>query len=208
MKLDFGLQTNNLNEETKKLWPFSFGLIYSITLAQNELTTSILVINEGQSAWEFQTLMHTYFRVKVSFIYYDLNDTNNCFIKDIFSVEIKGLESSSYIDKLSNPITTKTSSSSSVKISSRIDQVYSLLEDKNTPISILENGKKIFNISRDNLSDVVIWNPWSEGAASMTDFAPTEGFKEMICVESGSVKDWIELGPGETWSGSQIISIL
>ncbi|POS87215.1 hypothetical protein EPUL_002259 [Erysiphe pulchra] len=190
VKLDFGLQTNNLDEETRKLWPFSFGLIYSVTLAPKELITSILVINEGQTALEFQTLMHSYFKVD-----------------DIFSVEISGLESTSYVDKLSDPITMKTSIAGPVKVSSKIDQVYTLLENDNTPVSILEKGKKKFCITRDNLNEVVVWNPWSEGVANMTDFAPAEGFKEMICVESGAVKDWIELGPGESWSGSQTISI-
>ncbi|RKF64173.1 Glucose-6-phosphate 1-epimerase [Erysiphe neolycopersici] len=190
VNLDFGLQTNNLDEETRKLWPYSFGLIYSVTLAQKGLTTSILVINKGETALEFQTLMHSYFK-----------------IEDIFSIEITGLESTSYVDKLSDPIITKTSLTSPVKISSRTDQVYTLSDDNNQPVSILEKGKKKFSISRDNLNEVVVWNPWSEGVANMTDFAPSEGYKEMICVESGAVKDWVELGPGESWSGSQTISI-
>lgn len=65
VKLDFGLSHNNLSEENKKAWPYEFGLIYSVTLSSNSLTTSILVQNTGDKAWEFQTLQHTYFRVKV-----------------------------------------------------------------------------------------------------------------------------------------------
>jgi glucose-6-phosphate 1-epimerase len=65
VKLDFGLSRNNLDEETKKAWPFEFGLIFSVTLGRDDLTTSILVRNEGDVAWEFQTLLHTYFRIEV-----------------------------------------------------------------------------------------------------------------------------------------------
>lgn len=65
VKLDFGLSSNNLDAEAKKAWGYDFGLIYSITLGREGLTTSILVRNEGTIAWEFQVLMHTYLKVKV-----------------------------------------------------------------------------------------------------------------------------------------------
>lgn len=65
VKLDFGLSSNNLSEESKKAWPFDFGLIYSVTLSKDSLTTSIVVQNAGEKAWEFQTLLHTYLKVKV-----------------------------------------------------------------------------------------------------------------------------------------------
>jgi glucose-6-phosphate 1-epimerase len=65
VKLDFGLSSSNLSEESKKAWPHEFGLIYSVTLGREGLTTSMVVRNEGESAWEFQTLMHTYLRIAV-----------------------------------------------------------------------------------------------------------------------------------------------
>ncbi len=66
VKLDFGLSPSNLSEESKKAWPNAFGLIYSVTLGREGLTTSIVVRNEGESPWEFQVLMHSYFRIRVS----------------------------------------------------------------------------------------------------------------------------------------------
>lgn len=68
VKLDFGLSSSNLSEESKKAWPFSFGLIYSVTLGRDGLATSMVVRNEGESAWDFQILMHSYLRVAVSFL--------------------------------------------------------------------------------------------------------------------------------------------
>jgi glucose-6-phosphate 1-epimerase len=67
VKLDFGLSPSNLSDASKKAWPYSFGLIYSVTLGREGLTTSIVVRNEGEEAWDFQVLMHTYLRVKVGF---------------------------------------------------------------------------------------------------------------------------------------------
>lgn len=65
VKLDFGLSPSNLDETAKKAWPQNFGLIYSVTLSRDGLETSMLVRNEGETAWEFQLLLHSYFRVKV-----------------------------------------------------------------------------------------------------------------------------------------------
>lgn len=66
VKLDFGLGPENLSDEARKAWSGDFGLIYSVTLAKDSLKTSILIRNEGEGAWDFQVLMHTYLRVTVS----------------------------------------------------------------------------------------------------------------------------------------------
>ncbi len=63
--LDFGLSAANLTPEMRKAWPYNFGLIYSVTLSQDDLETSIVVRNEGQESFEFQVLLHTYFLIKV-----------------------------------------------------------------------------------------------------------------------------------------------
>jgi len=39
----------------------------------------------------------------------------------------------------------------------------------------------------------------------MGDFAPKDGFKEMICVEAGQVGGWSKLDAGETFEGKQFI---
>lgn len=65
VKLDFGLSASNVPEETRKLWGGEFGLIYSVTLSREGLGTSMVVRNEGSTAWEFQILMHTYLKIQV-----------------------------------------------------------------------------------------------------------------------------------------------
>lgn len=189
VKLDFGLSPTNLSEEAKKSWPYAFGLIYSVTLAKEGLSTSLVVRNEGENSWDFQTLLHTYFRVK-----------------DISTVEINGLDSSTYTDKVHKPVATGISQSGPVKITSETDRIYTPLNNSDSIITISEDGKKKFSITRDNLNNVVIWNPWKDAGVNLADFAPAHGYQEMICVEAGAVTGWIELGPGETWEGGQFIS--
>ncbi len=61
---------------------------------------------------------------------------------------------------------------------------------------------------RDNLNEVVVWNPWEAGAKLMSDFEPKDGFKEMVCVEAGAVKGWIKLEGRESWEGGQAVTAL
>lgn len=69
-----------------------------------------------------------------------------------------------------------------------------------------EGGSTAFSLVRDNLKEIVVWNPWTEKAAGMGDFEPNDGFKNMICVEAGSVRSWISLEHGDAFEGAQTIS--
>jgi len=188
VKLDFGLSPSNLSAESRNAWPYEFGLIYSVTLGKEGLTTSIVVRNEGGAAWDFQVLMHSYFRVK-----------------DVSNVAITGLESSPYTDKLLTPIQTLTSPATALTLTGKTDRVYTPAGGAATSIKISEGGKKKFDIARDNLQEVVVWNPWDGAAKSMGDFAPADGWKQMVCVEAGSVRGWQKLEAGETWEGGQVV---
>jgi len=51
------------DDETKKLWNFSFELIYQVTLTRRNLQTDLSVKNTGSDDFDFTSLLHTYFRV-------------------------------------------------------------------------------------------------------------------------------------------------
>ncbi|KAI9702345.1 MAG: hypothetical protein M1836_000824 [Candelina mexicana] len=185
VKLDFGLELSNLSEETRKAWPYSFGLVYSVTLSREGLGTSMMVRNEGQEAFSIQLLLHTYFKVK-----------------DISSVTVSDLKGCSYIDKVDS-LREKTETTTDLTITSEIDRVYTV--PANQLLTISEDNTKRFEIQRDNLDNVVVWNPWIKKAAGMSDFGPEDGWKHMICVEAGSVSGWQKLEPGDTYDAGQSI---
>ncbi|KAJ2902452.1 galactose mutarotase-like domain-containing protein [Zalerion maritima] len=189
VKLDFGLSSASLSDEVKALWPYDFNLLYSVTLDAKTLTTSMVVTNQGNEPFEFQMLLHTYFK-----------------IKDISSTTVTGLEGASYVDKVDNA-SVKTESASEVSITGETDRIYTPVK-KEEPIAIVEGSSKTFNISRDNLEDTVVWNPWTEKAAGIGDFAPKDGYKNMICVEAGSVQGWVNLENGDQFEGAQTITSL
>ncbi|PGH28028.1 hypothetical protein AJ80_00283 [Polytolypa hystricis UAMH7299] len=189
VKLDFGLSTSMLSDAFKGAWPYDFGLVYSVTLSKGSLETSLQIQNKGDKSFEFQTLLHTYFR-----------------IDDITGIRILNLESKSYTDKTRDGATF-TESSPAIAITQETDRVYQSL-DPAVPIivaSAADNHSPILTVSREGLNDVVVWNPWIEKAKAMGDFAPDDGYKNMLCIEAGSVIGWQALEPGETWEGGQTI---
>lgn len=125
--------------------------------------------------------------------------------QDISSVEITGLESSSYIDKVDAK--KEKTEPATVSITGETDRVYTPAKGPAHPIVVSDGGKARFRIVRDNLDDVVVWNPWADKAASMADFAPDDGYKNMVCVEAGSVKGWQKLDKGDAFEGAQTITL-
>lgn len=188
VKLDFGLSSATLGDDAKALWPHPFSLIYSVTLTQDGLATTIVVTNDGDQALECQVLLHTYLRVK-----------------DITQVSITGLEEAAYIDKVDGA-QTKTQSGA-VSITGETDRVYTPAGPPETPVVVRgAGGEEEFRVVRDGLRDVVVWNPWSDKAAAMADFELKDAWNHMLCVEAGAVRDWTRLEPGETFEGRQTIS--
>lgn len=186
-KLDFGLSTSGLDEKTRALWPYDFGLIYSVTLNRDSLTTSLHITNAGDKPFDFQMLLHTYFK-----------------ISDISRVEVDGLEGASYVDKVDGA-KTKSENDAKIAFKGEVDRVYTHSKGSKADIEIQVDGKKRFDVRRDNLDDVVVWNPWINKAESIADFAPKDGYKNMVCVEAGSVKGWQTLEAGDAFEGAQTV---
>lgn len=125
--------------------------------------------------------------------------------QNICQVAVSGLEGTAYKDKTQGGKTVN-GESGAITISGEVDRAYS--SDPAQPIVVAEENKPKYEITRDLLSDVVVWNPWVEKAKGMADFGPEDGYKKMICVEAGSVAAWNTLEAGDTWEGGQRIRIL
>ncbi|CAK7204509.1 hypothetical protein SEUCBS139899_007266 [Sporothrix eucalyptigena] len=191
VQLDFGLTASSADTALKALWPFDFALLYRVALEPGSLTTSIVVTNnEAEKAFDFQVLLHTYFRVN-----------------DITQVQVDGLGGAPYSDKVDG-FKVKTQAEGKVEITGETDRVYKPAGGAAQALTIVEGGKPKYGIARDNLSDAVVWNPWSDKTKSIGDFAPKDGYKNMLCVEPGSVSGWQTLEPGDAFEGAQSITLL
>ncbi|GIZ39821.1 hypothetical protein CKM354_000319000 [Cercospora kikuchii] len=185
VKVDFGLSDANLSDEFNKAWPYKFSLVYSVTLGKDGLQTMLHVRNDGTQAFEYQMLLHSYFRVN-----------------DISKTQVNGLGSVTYVDKVLNA-TEHQQTSPGLSITGEVDRVYKSIKQDTT--SIVEDGKPSLDVTRDNIDDCVVWNPWIEKAKAMGDFEPKDGYKQMICVEVGSVASWQTLEPNDTSEGGQVL---
>jgi glucose-6-phosphate 1-epimerase len=131
---------------------------------------------------------------------------NNARSQDIADTKVTGLDSSTYIDKMDGA-KVKTQVAGGITISGATDTVYKPETDPSEPVQIVEGGKASLTIVRDNMADVVVWNPWEEGAKGMGDFEPKDGWKNMICVEAGSVRSWTKLEKGDVWEVGQTMTV-
>ncbi|KAI9503972.1 hypothetical protein GGI25_000854 [Coemansia spiralis] len=173
------------NEETRaSKWPYKFVLQYTIDLTATTLSTIIKYENSDDCDFDFTALMHTYFRVP-----------------QIDCAVVTGLKDVLYADKVKSADNVKEERDA-VKINANEDRVYS-----NVPgvVSVSYGGERV-QIRRFNYKDIVLWNPWAEKAAEMSDFGDDE-YKQMICVEVGTVASKIRLSPGQIISCGQLLTI-
>lgn len=201
VKVDFGLSDANLSDEFNKAWPYKFSLVYSVTLGKDGLQTMLHVRNDGTQAFEYQMLLHSYFRVNVS-SQCTSRTASADFVQDISKTQVNGLGSVTYVDKVLNA-TEHQQTSPGLSITGEVDRVYKSIKQDTT--SIVEDGKPSLDVTRDNIDDCVVWNPWIEKAKAMGDFEPKDGYKQMICVEVGSVASWQTLEPNDTSEGGQVL---
>jgi hypothetical protein len=53
-------------------------------------------------------------------------------------------------------------------------------------------------------ADVVFWNPWSEKAAALADM-DDDGYTKYVCVEPGTVANWVTVPPGKALVLTQVL---
>ena len=56
--------------------------------------------------------------------------------------------------------------------------------------TVVQENKPLLTMQRENFKDVVVWNPYVEGAAGMPDFEPKDGWKNMVLYFS--IINWME----------------
>jgi len=171
------------NEATLVVWPHKFRLHYTATIIDSTLYTRFEVMNEGETPFEFTSLLHTYFRVP-----------------DICQIEVHGLKGLQYSDKLDNG-RIHAEERDVIKIDSEIDRNYISFPNG----CILKYPGAILSLNT-NFSDLVLWNPWVEKAKSLADFGDDE-YMEMICLEAGNVMTSHVLDPQVSWSSIQSLTI-
>ncbi len=165
------------SEETRKIWPHPFKLNIEITVGDS-LTVALVTHNNGDENVTISQALHTYF-----------------YVGDIGKVRVLGLDGVEYLDKVDN-FAEKTQSGP-ITINGEVDRIYKGVSGE-LVIQDESLGRKIRIASR-GCSTAVVWNPWSEIAASMGDLNDDD-YRKMICVETANAgPETVEVAAGNSY---------
>lgn len=164
-----------------------FDLSYSVTFGET-LTMAITVSLSADTttAATFEEALHTYFSVS-----------------DVRTIEIDGLQSARYIDKV-DAATEKDASGATIRFDGECDRVY-----MNTGATCVLHdagiGRKI-TVEKSNSINTVVWNPWIDKSKRMADFGDDE-WPNMVCIETANVgRTAITLLPGQSHTMTAMIA--
>lgn len=176
------------SEEDLKVWPNRFEIRLKVTLSEDgNLILRSRVKNANGKPFNFNIAFRTYFA-----------------ISDISEVRVEGLETLDYLDCLQER-ERFTEQGDALTFESEVDRIYLSSSDV---VALFDHGsKRTFQIRKQGLPDVAVWNPWDKKAKALTDIADGE-YKKMLCVDGAAIEKPITLKPGEEWTGQLELSVL
>ena len=167
-----------------QIWPHVFRLELAVTIMQEHMQIELVVVNNGNTAFNFTCALHSYFAVE-----------------HIGNVRLHGLAGLRYRDMVTNT-ENQLESHESLALNGEVDRIYA---DLPAGIEIRQARQSLY-ISQTGFADAVIWNPGAEKGSSMSDLE-TDGYQRMVCVEAAAILRAITLAPGESWAGSQNLRV-
>jgi len=160
----FQLDTSALDETLQEMWPQATLAVYKITIGQT-LTLELVTTNKSDEPLTLGQALHTYFNV------FDIEQTT-----------LTGLEGKDYLDKTAG--FERKVQAGSIVIKQEVDRIYLQTADN----VVIDDVKRKIKIEKKGSLSTVVWNPWQEVANKMGDLG-TEGYREMLCVESANAAD-------------------
>ncbi|MDN3919618.1 D-hexose-6-phosphate mutarotase [Roseateles violae] len=175
---------------TRMLWPHAFEAELSVRVAGRTLEIELACENRGEAAFSFATALHSYLR-----------------LGDLDAASLAGLSGLRYFDSVDR--SEKTQRVELLLPSGELDRIYEqVLERELTLHEQLPDGsERRLLIRQQGFEDAVVWNPGADKCAALADM-PADGFRQMLCVEAATIMRPIELQPGESWAGMQILTLL
>lgn len=184
---DYALATLELgdDETTRALWPHAFRAEITLMLEVDRIDVEFCVENTGSAPFAFTGALHSYLRVV-----------------EVEDAALEGLHGHDYLDAANgNRIVRETGTE--IVVESAVDRVY---YDVRRP-QLLRAGNLSLGIRSQGFPDVVVWNPWVDACARLTDM-PADGWRHMLCVEAAAVRNAVTVAAGEEWCGRQTLLVV
>jgi glucose-6-phosphate 1-epimerase len=159
---------------TRPWWPHDFCVAYRVTVG-TKLRLELTVINRGKAAMRFEEALHSYLRVG-----------------RVQDVSLSGLDGAAYLDK-TDEFRQKVQTGN-VTLTGQTDRIYL---NARGAVDIMDPVLgRLLRTEKVNSETTVVWNPWIEQAAKLSDFGGDE-WLEMVAVEGSNVQTAaIQLDPG------------
>ncbi|HKF50405.1 MAG TPA: D-hexose-6-phosphate mutarotase [Terracidiphilus sp.] len=173
------------DEATRVWWPHEFLLVYRVTVGKT-LRLELSVMNKGGTALRFEEALHTYFRVG-----------------GVQEARIRGLDGAIFLDNTDGNL--QKVQRGDLSIEKQTDNAYI---ETHAPVDVIDATlKRRLRTEKQNSSTTVVWNPWRDGAAGLSDFGSDE-WQQMTCVEASNVlSSSVSLAAGEEHTLRAVISV-
>lgn len=171
--------------QTRALWPHRFRAELTVLLSGDRLDAEFSAENTGEAPFTFTAALHSYLRVR---------EVEESALEGLYGHEYRDAAHGSAIGKDNGP---------TLHVSDEVDRVY---HDVKRPL-LLRDGDRSLGINTEGFPDIVVWNPWEQRAAALTDMAPGD-FRHMLCVEAAAARNAVKVGVGEEWWGRQSLVAL
>lgn len=171
----FVLSQEDFSAEAQARFPHSFTCEYTVSVGST-LELELATTNTGDQPLEIEEALHTYLAVG-----------------DVRSVTVEGLDGVDYVDKVTGE--SAVTQNGAVKFTGETDRVYR----SGDPLVVTDPllGRKL-HITMSGAANTVVWNPWSQKAQEMGDFADEE-WTQMLCIEgANALEDFVSISPGDT----------
>lgn len=171
----FVLSQEDFSAEAQARFPHSFTCEYTVSVGST-LELELATTNTGDQPLEIEEALHTYLAVG-----------------DVRSVTVEGLDGVDYVDKVTGE--SAVTQNGAVKFTGETDRVYR----SGDPLVVTDPllGRKL-HITMSGAANTVVWNPWSQKAKEMGDFADEE-WTQMLCIEgANALEDFVSISPGDT----------
>jgi len=170
---------------SRAVWPHQFELYMEMVVGK-KLTLNLTTKNTGTKAFTFTQALHTYFN-----------------ISDIKQVEVSGLTSKYYLDKLDR--FNLKMQEGNIRFDKEVDRIYQAAPYM---VHLKDAGlKRTVAISSTGGHTTVVWNPWAENAESIKDL-DENSYRNFVCVETVNAgDDDVVLAANEQHTLSAVYSI-
>src|SRR5205823_2547788 len=170
---------------TRAIWNHAFATSVVVTVQGMSLGVALSVVNEDKLPFRFTTALHTYLLVD-----------------DVRTTVVLGLQETTFRDSAAGGVE-RRQNDAELRVTGELDRIYLGIKE---PLEVRDDVRRT-RVSMAGFTDVVIWNPGAERGAALSDLEP-DGWLSMLCVEAAVVGTAVELGPGERWTGQQVLNSL